>query len=157
MKEIKDFPGYFVAEDGKVFSYWNRKRILNYNKKPRELKQNPVRGYLQVALYKEGIKTCYLVHRLVAQIYIPNPDNLETVNHINEIKTDNRIENLEWMTRSSNTIYSHAKYFKLKSPSGDIVEGSNLAQFCRDNNLSKSAFCDMKKGKQTHHKGWTLV
>ncbi len=49
-------------------------------------------------------KTCY-VHRLVAQAFIPNPDGLETVNHKNEDHHDNRVENLEWMTKADNNKY----------------------------------------------------
>jgi hypothetical protein len=158
MKEIKDFPGYFVTEEGKVFSYWNKRRALNLNKKPRELKQRAVNGgYFQVALFKDGIRTFHLVHRLVAKSFIPNPNNLETVNHINEDKTDNTVKNLEWMTLSDNIKYSHSSYFKLKSPKGEIVEGKNLAQFCRDNNLLRSGFSNIKSGKAKHHKGWSVV
>lgn len=58
--------------------------------------------YLQVWLSKEGIAKIYRVHRLVAQAFIPNTENKETVNHINGIKDDNRIENLEWNTLREN-------------------------------------------------------
>ena len=63
-------------------------------------------GYPVVSLHKDGIgKTCY-VHRLVASAFLPNPNNLEEVDHINGDKTDVRLENLRWCTRSQNAIYA---------------------------------------------------
>lgn len=60
-------------------------------------------GYLSVSLnLEEGGKKKYRVHRVVALTFIPNPDNKSEVNHINSIRDDNRVENLEWATRSEN-------------------------------------------------------
>lgn len=61
---------------------------------------------LQVSLRDaEGKRKTFYVHRLVAEAFIPNPDNLPTVNHINEDHHDNRAENLEWMTKAENNLY----------------------------------------------------
>ena len=59
-------------------------------------------GYYIVNLHKDGKQKTYKIHRLVAQAFIPNPDNKPEVNHINEDKTDNRACNLNWMTSKEN-------------------------------------------------------
>lgn len=62
-------------------------------------------GYLQVGLYKDSRIKSHRIHRLVAQAFIPNPENKPQINHINEDKLDNRIENLEWCTSEYNINY----------------------------------------------------
>lgn len=62
-------------------------------------------GYLIVDLRKNNKRHSYTVHRLVAFAFIPNPDNLPEINHKNEIKYDNTVENLEWCTRKYNMNY----------------------------------------------------
>lgn len=62
-------------------------------------------GYLQVGLREDGKSKSFRVHRLVAFAFIPNPDNLPQVNHKNEDKTDNRVENLEWCDAKYNSNY----------------------------------------------------
>lgn len=62
-------------------------------------------GYVIVSLYKEKSLKTFRVHRLVAQAFIPNPNNLPEINHKSEIKTDNRVENLEWCDRKHNLAY----------------------------------------------------
>jgi hypothetical protein len=63
-------------------------------------------GYHRVELWKNNKRRRFMLHRVVAMTWIPNDDELKTqVNHINEIKTDNRVENLEWCTASYNNKY----------------------------------------------------
>jgi len=71
-------------------------------------------GYQSVVLCKNGVMKNYRVHRLVAEAFIPNPDNKPHVNHINGDKTDNRVENLEWVTQSENM--QHAYSSGLRNP-----------------------------------------
>lgn len=62
-------------------------------------------GYKRVKLYRYGIRERFLVHRLVAQVFIPNPQNLPQVNHKDENKTNNRADNLEWCDNKYNMNY----------------------------------------------------
>lgn len=96
--QIKDFPNYYVTDLGDVY---NR----NYNNTGRFHKIQlglTKEGYFRVHLCKNNKAVNKLVHRLVAKTFIPNPDNKPQVNHKNGDKTDNRVENLEWVTASEN-------------------------------------------------------
>ena len=72
-------------------------------------------GYHSVHLYSAGKRKPMLLHRLVADAFLPNPDRLSEVNHINGVKTDNRAENLEWCTHGENGMH---RYYVLDSGSG---------------------------------------
>lgn len=102
--EIKGFGGnYSVSSEGRVRS---NGLLKGKNSKVRILKTElSKKGYLRVGLTKDGKQKKYLVHRLVAIAFLDNPNNLPEVNHRNEIKTDNRVENLEWMSRRDNMNY----------------------------------------------------
>lgn len=74
--------------------------------------ENKVDGYVYYGLTKDDKQRKFKIHRLVAKAFIPNPENKPQVNHINGIKTDNRVENLEWCTSSEN--HQHAWDIGLK-------------------------------------------
>ena len=101
-KDIKNYEGLFqVSNFGQILS-------LNYHRtgKPKLLK--PVKhpqGYLLVHLSKNGKSKMFKIHRLVAQTFLPNPDNLPQVNHKDENKANNRVDNLEWCDGKYNHNY----------------------------------------------------
>lgn len=96
---MKDIPGYeelyAATKDGRIWSYKTQKF----------LKQGMSgRGYLTVVLCKDGNRKTYVVHRLIALTYIPNPDNFPEVDHIDRDRVNNSIENLRWVTHSENNL-----------------------------------------------------
>lgn len=141
-KDIKGYEGlYQVSNLGRVKS-------LNYKqtKKENVLKccKNS-RGYSLLTLTKNKTVKSYNVHKLVAETFIPNLQNKFCVNHINGIKTDNRVENLEWCTLNENMQHSVR------------ILGNNKSLFTTDNNPSKGKFgkysCSSKKINQYDKQG----
>lgn len=106
-KDILGYEGYyqisslgrFRSLDRKV-TYKNGTSVF-YKGKITFTKPNK-KGYYRGCLNKDGTGISVFIHRLVAEAFIPNPKNLPTVNHKNGVKTDNRVENLEWMTIEEN-------------------------------------------------------
>lgn len=94
MKDIKGYEGiYGITSCGKVWSYRNECFLKPYlNKK----------GYMRVCLRKDGEKKMYSLHRLVAEEYLPNSENLPQVDHIDGNKTHNYLNNLQWITHRDN-------------------------------------------------------
>jgi len=107
-KQIKDYENYSVSNYGRIRND-KTGRIL----KPRK----DLCGYLYVGLYKNGVRKMLKVHRLVANAFIPNPENKRTVNHIDGNKINNFVENLEWCTHKENT--HHAMDTGLKDSKGE--------------------------------------
>ena len=117
-KDIEGYEGkYQVSDSGRVKS-------LNYrrSKKEKVIKSWKRKdGYLQVVLCKDGENKNYLVHRLVAQNFIPNSENLPEVNHKDEDKSNNAVNNLEWCDCSYNINYGTKKERGAKSQGKPVM------------------------------------
>ena len=113
-KQIKSHPNYKISTTGRVINKNGHEKVLDNHSKD---------GYLKVNLYKDGIGSSKRVHRLVAEAFIPNPDNKPDVNHKNGNKHDNRVDNLEWVTKSENM--KHAYQTGLVKPSCSMTGKKN--------------------------------
>ena len=114
MEEWKSIPGYEGLYE--VSSYGRVKSLeISYVRKDGRMYHKPEiiltpknngTGYFMVCLYKNKTHKYYLIHRLVALVFLHNPDNLPCVNHKDEDKTNNRLDNLEWCTQQYNMNYN---------------------------------------------------
>lgn len=99
MKAIKNYENlYSVTTDGRIYSHISNRFLKN------QLSKN---GYEVVSLVSSGFKTTCYVHRLVAEAYINNPQQLPVVNHVDGNKRNNKLSNLEWCTYSDNIIHAY--------------------------------------------------
>lgn len=97
MKPIPGFENYLISKDGKVYS-----TITNKFFNPSKTKD----GYLKVALRGNGKSYYFRVHKLVAMTYLENPNNLSEINHKDFNRTNNNVDNLEWVSHNDNIEYS---------------------------------------------------
>lgn len=152
-KEVPEHSNYCVYPDGRVINKATG-RLLKRDKTNR--------GYYRITVCKNNKTTRYSVHRLVALLFIPNPNNLETVNHKSGDKADNSVGNLEWCSQEQNQ--AHAKATGL-CPKGEavgtarykesqihcacklIVQGYQRGYILEKTGLSKATFDDIRRRK----------
>lgn len=136
-KAIPEFDGYVVSSDGTVFSKKHGTPL-----KPTD----NGRGYKRVTLWRNGKPKCVYVHRLVANAFIPNPNNLPQVNHKDENKSNNRADNLEWCTDKYNVNYGtcRERISKTKKERGQSEAQLLAKQQCR----KPIYMCDVTTGEK---------
>lgn len=106
-------------------------------------------GYMYFNFKKNGKKTTYRAHRIVAETFIPNPDNLPYINHKNGDKLDNRVENLEWCTAQYNTDYSVSKPVGQYTLDGEfITEYKSIIEAYRQTGIHFGCIARVCKGKE---------
>lgn len=110
-KDIKGYEGlYQISNLGRVKSLGNGESKNHAYSKERILKPGKdEKGYFRVCLCKDGKHTTKKVHRLAAQAFLPNPFNLPQINHKDEVKSNNSVDNLEWCDNQYNCDYSKSK------------------------------------------------
>ncbi|WP_343342471.1 NUMOD4 domain-containing protein [Terrisporobacter petrolearius] len=130
-KDIKGYEGlYQVSNFGQVYSLKRKKYIKAYVDKD---------GYLRVGLSKNGKQKGYIVHRLVATAYIPNPNNYPMINHRDETRQNNKVSNLEWCTCTYNNNFG--------------TRNERLSKTKKGKKHTKEAVNNMKKAKAGKHIG----
>ena len=123
---IKGYEGlYEVSDQGRV-------RSLKFGKERIMKPQRNTCGYLMVVLYKNGEKNNCMIHRLVSQTFIPNPDNLPQVNHKDENKENNSVHNLEWCSSKYNTNFGTRNQRASMKLSKPILQYTKSGEFVRE-------------------------
>ena len=161
-KDIKEYEGiYQVSNLGRVKRV-ETDRVLKGSKNKK--------GYLRVDLYKNGSQSNKRIHRLVAQAFIPNPENKSQVNHIDENKTNNVISNLEWTTakeninhgtrneRAGNTISksNSIPIIATNLKTGESQEFYGARECARQLGLQAPSITSVLKGRLTQTGGYTF-
>lgn len=171
--EINGWEGYYLSildEEIKVFSSWGFPKgipkgsprpteIIPRKRKELTLRKNNY-GYLIVDLGGEKRKKTCQLHRLIAETIIPNPNNLECVDHIDGNKLNNQLSNLQWITRGDNVRKAQEmgrwgtspKSYEITFLNKKKLIVTNISKFARENGYAATKLVSISKGKRKTHK-----
>lgn len=161
-KDIEGYEGYYqVSNLGRVKSL--ERLVIGKNGKRYFCESKELfgtvdsTGYLMVTLRKDGTRKTISVHRLVAKTFIPNPDGKPTVDHINRVTTDNRVDNLRWATMSEQA--DNRDDTKREKPvigiKGETVLYFESVSKAERHGFNQSAICNCCRGRVKTHHGYT--
>lgn len=146
-KAVEGFEGlYEVSNIGRVKSLGNGN---SNNSKERILKQARVKKYWKICLSKNGRVKFILVHTLVGKAFIPNPENLPEINHINENGLDNRAENLEWISHRDNCNYGTRNKRSSENRINHPLKSKKVLQFTKEGEFIIEYPSTMEAERQT--------
>jgi len=157
MKEHPIYKKYFVTEDGEVYSgkYGKLRKLKPYCSKQDNFKRYNISD--------KGKVKCLTEHRLVADCYLPNPNDYCTIRHLNNDRTDNRLSNLEWYDHHKDVLTNNYKieHEILNVDTGEIIKVQNLKQWCIDNNIGYYSLTytnpKSKRCKSHSYKGYKIL
>ena len=164
MKQIPFAKDYYLDENGNLYSCkrgWNKKKLspsIDYR----------AGGYYRLKIIMDsGDKVSMFIHRLVALTYLPNPENKEEVNHIDGNKLNNKLSNLEWVTKKENMLHAHK--LKLRDNTGEgnprkilseqeaidiynkCYEGARVCDLAEEYDVSRPTISDIKAKRNWQH------
>jgi len=152
--KINKLQKYNIFSDGRVEDTTTGGNPSSYKDKD---------GYIILKLKLDGKWYHKRHHRVIAEAFIPNPENKPQVNHINGIKTDNRVENLEWVTSRENNQHAWDKGFRKATEIkwahieyGEVLcSVRELTKLFKEQKLNEGSLLRVSVGYQSNHKGWT--
>ena len=154
-KKIDDYENYEISNLGFI-------RSFNYGRIKILITDEQKNGYLRIGLWENNKKKKFLIHRLVATAFIPNPENKSQVNHIDGNKKNNRLENLEWNTSSENIIHAYKTGLNTGPPKKTVSQYDMNMNFIKEfssiveveRELKIYHISDVCLGKRKYSKGF---
>lgn len=158
-RDIKGYEGlYQVSNEGRVKSLERvitRKNGIHQTIGEKIIKPRPIKGgHLRIVLCNVGDYTDKLVHVLVAEAFIPNPNNYAVVHHLDSNPANNRVENLKWMTHQQHIEEHKAKLVYQCNLNGGVVRTWNSTKECARNGYIQSGVASCCRGEITTYKGY---